>query len=144
MAAAASRKVPSPVSAKPRTAASVSLAGWASQRSSSAASAAGGGGTERSDDPGSPWWAWVCSNAAAAAAMVRSSSRSASNRNAIGPVTAALPAVSLWLIVAGGVTYVAGVAFYIWHGLRFQTAIWHLFVAVAAGLHFAAIAVSVA
>ena len=63
---------------------------------------------------------------------------------AIGPVSAALPAVSLWLIVAGGVTYVAGVAFYIWHGLRFQNAIWHLFVAVAAGLHFAAIAVSVA
>lgn len=63
---------------------------------------------------------------------------------AIVPVSAALPAVSLWLIVAGGVTYVAGVAFYIWQSLRFQTAIWHGFVAVAAGLHFAAIAYSVA
>lgn len=60
------------------------------------------------------------------------------------PVTAALPAVSIWLLVAGGVTYVAGVAFYVWERLRFQNAIWHLFVAVAAGLHFAAIAVSVA
>ncbi|MGA0540186.1 PAQR family membrane homeostasis protein TrhA [Neotabrizicola sp. VNH66] len=60
------------------------------------------------------------------------------------PVTAALPAVSVWLLVAGGVTYVAGVAFYVWERLRFQNAIWHLFVAVAAGLHFAAIAVSVA
>ncbi len=62
---------------------------------------------------------------------------------AIGPVTAALPSVSLWLLVAGGMTYVAGVGFYIWHRLRFQNAIWHLFVAVASGLHFAAIAVSV-
>jgi hemolysin III len=63
---------------------------------------------------------------------------------AIGPVSAALPAISLWLIVAGGVTYVAGVGFYIWHGLRFQNAIWHGFVAVAAGLHFAAVAIAVA
>ena len=63
---------------------------------------------------------------------------------AFGPVTAALPLVSLWLLVAGGLTYVAGVAFYLWERLRFQTAIWHLFVAVAAGLHFAAIAVALA
>jgi hemolysin III len=63
---------------------------------------------------------------------------------AIGPVSAALPSLSLWLLVAGGVTYVAGVAFYVWERLRFQTAIWHLFVAVAAGLHFAAVAVAVA
>jgi hemolysin III len=63
---------------------------------------------------------------------------------AIGPVSAALPAVSLWLLAAGGLTYVAGVAFYVWERLRFQNAIWHLFVAVAAGLHFAAVAVAVA
>jgi hemolysin III len=63
---------------------------------------------------------------------------------AIGPVMAALPAASLWLLVAGGATYVAGVAFYIWERLRFQTAIWHGFVAVAAGLHFAAVAVALA
>jgi len=63
---------------------------------------------------------------------------------AIGPVSAALPAVSLWLLAAGGLTYVAGVAFYVWERLRFQNAIWHMFVAVAAGLHFAAVAVAVA
>lgn len=63
---------------------------------------------------------------------------------AIGPVTAVLPAVSLWLLVAGGATYVAGVAFYVWERLRFQNAIWHGFVAVAAGLHFAAVAVALA
>jgi hemolysin III len=63
---------------------------------------------------------------------------------AAGPVIAALPTASLWLLVAGGATYVAGVAFYFWERLHFQNAIWHLFVAVAAGLHFAAIAVAVA
>jgi hemolysin III len=61
---------------------------------------------------------------------------------AAGPVTAALPAVSLWLLVAGGLTYVAGVGFFLWERLQFQTAIWHGFVAVAAGLHFAAVAVA--
>jgi hemolysin III len=63
---------------------------------------------------------------------------------AIGPASSALPSVSLWLIVAGGVTYVAGVGFYVWERLHFQNAIWHGFVAVAAGLHFAAVAVAVA
>ena len=63
---------------------------------------------------------------------------------AAGPVMAALPTTSLWLLVAGGVTYVAGVGFYVWERLQFQNAIWHLFVAIAAGLHFAAIAVAVA
>lgn len=63
---------------------------------------------------------------------------------AAGPVMAALPVVSLWLLAVGGLTYVAGVTFYVWERLHFQNAIWHLFVAVAAGLHFAAIAVALA
>lgn len=63
---------------------------------------------------------------------------------AIGPVSAALPSVSLWLLAAGGLTYVAGVAFYVWERLRFQNAIWHGFVAAAAGMHFAAVAVALA
>jgi hemolysin III len=63
---------------------------------------------------------------------------------AIGPVSAALPSLSLWLIVAGGLTYIAGVAFYVWERLHFQNAIWHGFVAIAAGLHFAAIAMALA
>ena len=62
---------------------------------------------------------------------------------AIGPARDALPSVSLWLIVLGGLTYVGGVAFYKWHGLRFHNAIWHLCVAIASGLHFAAIALAV-
>ena len=70
-----------------------------------------------------------------------------SSQASVGPSlrpSAALPSVSLWLLVAGGLTYVAGVAFYVWERLRFQNAIWHGFVAVAAGLHFAAVAVAVA
>ncbi|MDR7125787.1 hemolysin III family protein [Pseudotabrizicola sp. 4114] len=62
---------------------------------------------------------------------------------AVGPARAALPGVSLWLIVLGGITYAGGVAFYKWHRLRFHNAIWHLCVAIAAGLHFAAIAIAV-
>lgn len=63
---------------------------------------------------------------------------------AIGPAREALPGPSLLLLVLGGVTYVAGVAFYRWHGLRFHNAIWHLCVAVAAALQFAAVAIAVA
>ncbi|MBA3908906.1 MAG: DNA-binding protein [Rhodobacter sp.] len=63
---------------------------------------------------------------------------------AIGPVSAALPEESLWLLAAGGLTYIAGVGFHVWHALQFQNAIWHSFVAVAAGLHFGAVAVAVA
>jgi hemolysin III len=43
------------------------------------------------------------------------------------------------LIVAGGVVYTAGVIFYIWRSLRFQSALWHLFVVIGAGLHCAAV-----
>lgn len=50
-----------------------------------------------------------------------------------------LPATTLWLIVAGGVVYSGGVVFFVWQGLRFQSAVWHGFVVVAAGLHLAAV-----
>jgi hemolysin III len=61
----------------------------------------------------------------------------------IGPMRASLPGPALWLLLAGGVTYVAGVGLYKWHALRFHNALWHLCVAVAAGLQFAGIAISV-
>jgi hemolysin III len=59
---------------------------------------------------------------------------------AIGPVAASLPAATLALAVIGGVIYSVGIVFYRWHSLKFQTAIWHSFVATAAGCHFAGIA----
>lgn len=59
---------------------------------------------------------------------------------AIGPARAALPTASLWLILLGGMVYAGGVAFYKWHRLPFHNAIWHGCVALAAGLHFTAVA----
>lgn len=63
---------------------------------------------------------------------------------ALGPISGSLPPMALWLLLAGGVTYVAGVVFHLWDRLPYATAIWHLFVAVAAGMHFAAVAVTLA
>jgi hemolysin III len=63
---------------------------------------------------------------------------------AIHPAWTALPTASLILVGLGGVTYVAGLAFYKWHSLQFHNALWHLCVAIAAALHFGAVAVAVA
>jgi hemolysin III len=60
----------------------------------------------------------------------------------IGPITAALAPVTLWLIAAGGVLYSAGVVFHAWRSLRFQNAIWHGFVLTAAACHYAAVVTS--
>lgn len=51
----------------------------------------------------------------------------------------ALPSVTLWLIGIGGVLYSAGVIFHVWERLRFQNAIWHGFVLLAASFHYAAV-----
>jgi hemolysin III len=48
-----------------------------------------------------------------------------------------LPGVILLLI--GGALYTLGVPFYIWERLPFRRAIWHCFVLVAAGVHYAAV-----
>jgi hemolysin III len=49
-----------------------------------------------------------------------------------------LPESSLWLLVAGGVTYSAGIIFHLWERLRFHSALWHSFVVVGASLHLVA------
>jgi hemolysin III len=51
----------------------------------------------------------------------------------------ALPGVTLWLIAIGGVLYSAGVIFHVWERLRFQNAIWHGFVLLAASCHYLAV-----
>ncbi|HYC16833.1 MAG TPA: hemolysin III family protein [Pseudolabrys sp.] len=61
----------------------------------------------------------------------------------LGPITAALAPVTLWLIGAGGVLYTVGVVFHAWRSLRFQNAIWHGFVLTAALCHYAAVLTSV-
>jgi len=55
------------------------------------------------------------------------------------PLVDALPLDSLALVLAGGVVYSVGVAFFLWENLKFQTAIWHAFVAVAAACQFVAV-----
>lgn len=58
---------------------------------------------------------------------------------AYAQVAAALPSLSIWLLATGGVLYSAGVVFHGWQSLRFQNAIWHGFVLVAACCHYSAI-----
>jgi hemolysin III len=60
------------------------------------------------------------------------------------PVVAVLPSLSIWLLVAGGALYSAGVVFHGRQSLRFQNAIWHGFVLVAACCHYSAILCCVA
>lgn len=59
---------------------------------------------------------------------------------AVEPLLAALPRPTLVLILAGGVLYTVGVLFYRWNSLKYQNAIWHAFVAAAAGCQYAGIA----
>ncbi len=61
---------------------------------------------------------------------------------AIKPIINTLPANGLILLVAGGLSYTGGVIFFVWQRLRFNHAIWHLFVmggscchTLAVGLH---------
>ena len=58
---------------------------------------------------------------------------------AIKPLVSALPVDSLAFIVAGGVIYSVGVAFFLWESLKFQNAIWHACVMVAAACQFAGV-----
>ncbi|WP_262030129.1 PAQR family membrane homeostasis protein TrhA [Microvirga sp. Mcv34] len=54
-------------------------------------------------------------------------------------VLGALAGSTLWLLAAGGVLYTAGVVFHLWESLRFQNAIWHAFVLIAAACHYGAV-----
>jgi len=54
-------------------------------------------------------------------------------------IAASLPSTTLWLITIGGVLYSAGVIFHAWQRLRFQNAIWHSFVLLAAACHYSAV-----
>jgi hemolysin III len=50
-------------------------------------------------------------------------------------LAATLPVTTLWLIVAGGIAYSAGIVFHLWDRLKFQNVLWHTFVVVGASLH---------
>lgn len=56
------------------------------------------------------------------------------------PLSSGLASADLWLLVAGGLVYSAGVGFFLAERLPFHKPVWHGFVLVAVVLHFAAIA----
>jgi hemolysin III len=56
-----------------------------------------------------------------------------------GPLTAAIPAPGITLLVIGGILYSLGTIFYVWRGFPYHHAIWHLFVLAASIVHFFAI-----
>lgn len=58
---------------------------------------------------------------------------------AIEPLMEALPAAGLAWLLAGGIAYTAGVAFYVNKRLRYSHAIWHLFVLAGTACHYVAI-----
>ena len=58
----------------------------------------------------------------------------------IRPLHDTMGTTGFWLLVAGGLVYSAGVAFYVIERIPYHKAIWHAFVLVAAIMHFAAIA----
>jgi len=59
------------------------------------------------------------------------------------PLILSLPSDALALVVAGGIVYTVGVAFYLWESLKFQTAIWHAFVVAAAACQFIGVFVAI-
>lgn len=50
-----------------------------------------------------------------------------------------MPAVAMWFLAIGGALYTFGVIFHAWRRLRFQNAIWHAFVLLAAACHYVAV-----
>jgi hemolysin III len=58
---------------------------------------------------------------------------------AIGPLLERVPGPGIALLVAGGLAYTGGVAFYAAPRLRFGHLIWHLFVLAGTTLHFFAV-----
>ncbi|MBH02853.1 MAG: hemolysin III [Xanthomonadales bacterium] len=57
----------------------------------------------------------------------------------IKPMLASVAPGGVALIVAGGLCYTGGVAFYAWNRLPYNHAIWHLFVIAGGGLHVFAV-----
>ena len=56
-----------------------------------------------------------------------------------GPLIAGLGWGGSGLLLAGGIAYTGGIAFYAWDSLPFNHAIWHLFVLTGSAAHFLAI-----
>lgn len=57
-----------------------------------------------------------------------------------GPMAEGLGSGGTALILAGGIAYTGGIAFYVWDRLPFNHAVWHLFVMAGSAAHFFAVA----
>lgn len=55
---------------------------------------------------------------------------------AIKPMMAVMPTTGLLLLLAGGLAYTGGVAFYLLERMRYNHAVWHLFVMAGTALHY--------
>lgn len=53
----------------------------------------------------------------------------------LGPLIRELPTAGIVMLVAGGLCYSFGVIFFVWSRLRFNHALWHLFVLAGSTLH---------
>jgi hemolysin III len=58
---------------------------------------------------------------------------------ALKPFLTSVPSGALIWVAAGGIAYTAGVVFFVWEKLKFNHAIWHLFVMAGSVCHFFAI-----
>lgn len=57
----------------------------------------------------------------------------------IKPLIASLAVEGIWLLLAGGISYTVGVAFYVWHALKYHHVIWHLFVLAGSAFQYFAV-----
>ena len=55
---------------------------------------------------------------------------------AIKPLLESLETISLTFLLAGGISYMVGIIFYIWRRLKYSHGIWHLFVLAGSICHF--------
>ena len=58
-----------------------------------------------------------------------------------GPMIEGLGFGGSGLLLAGGIAYTGGIAFYVWDSLPFNHAVWHLFVMAGSAAHFFAVAI---
>jgi hemolysin III len=52
------------------------------------------------------------------------------------PLSQVVPTAGIVLLFLGGISYSAGVIFYVWRRLPYHHAVWHLFVLLGSALHF--------
>ena len=61
----------------------------------------------------------------------------------LNTLIASVQPAPLWLLLAGGVTYTAGVGVYVRKHFTYHKALWHLFVLIAAILHYLSVSLAI-